>query len=173
MPQLDYNLLTLAIGTGTLILLLIELRSNHRWNQKRTSYELSTQMITSGGLTSAIEELQTRFGWDLLTGSENYADVITRLKPDSGGIQEIDRQLVVIMRHLELLSISISHGIVSEYIVWDQFWLFFDRIYASTHPFIEKERARRRNADVYQRFEHYALKWRKAPLDRSRGRRVC
>src|SRR5688572_14066128 len=126
MPQLDYNLLTLAIGTGTLILLLIEVRSNHRWNQKRTSYELSTEMITSGGLTGAMEALQTRFGWDLLAGSQNYADVVTRLKPAE--IQEIDRELVVIMRHLELLSISISHGIVSEHIVWDQFWVFFERI---------------------------------------------
>lgn len=172
MPQLDYNLLTLAIGTGSLILLLMELRSNHRWNQKRTSYELSNEMITSGRLTGAMEELQTRFGWDLLAGGENYADVIARLEPASAKIQEVDRNLIVIMRHLELLSISISHGIVSEHIAWDQFDLFFERIYASTQPFIEKERARRGSPDVYQRFEHYALKWRKAPLRKWRARRA-
>lgn len=163
MPQIDFNLLTLGIGTGSLVLLLIELRSNHVWNQKRTSYELMNEMITSGRLTGAMEQLQTTFGWDLLAGSENYADIAARLKPATSGIKAVDQELVVVMRHLEMLCISISHGIVSERIAWDGFWGFFERIYASTLPFIEKERARRDNPHVYEKFEHYALKWKKAP----------
>ena len=164
MPQFDYSLLTLAIGTGSLILLLIELRSNHVWNQKRTSYELMNEMITSGRLTGAMEKLQTKFGWDLLAGSENYAEVAARLKPATPELQEVDQELVVIMRHLEMLCISISHGIVSERIAWDGFWGFFERIYTSALPYIERERKRRSNPEVYKQFEHYALKWRNAPL---------
>ena len=164
MPQLDFNLLTLVIGTGSLILLFIELRSNHIWNQKRTSYELMNEMITSGRLTGAMEKLQNKFGWDLLAGGETYAEVAARLKQSSSEVQEVDQELVVIMRHLEMLCISISHGIVSERIAWDGFWGFFERIYVSSQPFIEKERARRNNPEVYKNFEHYALKWRTAPF---------
>ena len=164
MPQVDYNLLTLAIGTGTLILLLVELRSNHSWNQKRASYELMNEMITSGRLTGAMERLQTKFGWDLLAASENYADITARLKPASSQVKEVDQELVVIMRHLELLCISISHGIVSERIAWAGFWGYFERIYASALPYIEKERARRQNQEIYRHFEYYALKWRTRPL---------
>lgn len=57
MPQIDYSLLTLAVATGSLILLLIELRSNHVWNQKRTSYELMNETINSGHLTGAMDQL--------------------------------------------------------------------------------------------------------------------
>jgi hypothetical protein len=62
MPPIDYSLLTLAVGSGSLILLLAELRSNHVWNQKRTSYELMNETINSGHMTGAIDQLQTQFG---------------------------------------------------------------------------------------------------------------
>lgn len=164
MPEIDYNLLTLVIGTGSLILLLIELRSNHVWNQKRTSYELMNEMITSGRFTGSMETLQTKFQWDLLAGTESYANVAARLKPSSSKLEQVDQELFVIMRHLEMLCISISHGIVSERIAWDGFRGFFDRIYATALPFIEKERARRGTREVYEKFEHYALKWGKQRL---------
>jgi hypothetical protein len=163
MPQIDYNLLTLVIGTGTLILLLVELRSNHTWNQKRTSYELLNDTITSARMTGAMQELQTKFGWDILAGTETYDGVTARLKPASTEIQEVNQELVVIMRHLEMVCISISHRIVSERIAWDAFFVFFERIYASSLPFIEKERVRRENPHIYENFEHYALKWKKKP----------
>jgi hypothetical protein len=164
MPQIDYNLLTLAIGTGTLILLLIELRSNHIWNQKRTSYELLNETITSAPMSGAMQQLQTKFGWDMLAGMDTYDDVIARLKPGSTEIQDVNQKLVVIMRHLEMMCISIAHGIVSERIAWDGFFGFFERIYAASLPFIEMERVRRDSRRVYENFEHFALKWRDMPL---------
>jgi hypothetical protein len=163
MPQIDYNLVTLAVGTGTLILLLVELRSNHTWNQKRTSYELLNDMITSAGMTDAMEQLHTKAGWDILAGSENYDDVVMRLKPGSAEIRDVNQQLIVILRYLEMVCISISHGIVSERIAWEGFFGYFERVYSSSLPFIEKERIRRENAHVYENFERFALKWRKKP----------
>src|SRR5439155_19577542 len=160
MPQIDHNLLTLAVGTGSLILLLAELRSNHVWNQKRTSYELMNEMITSGRMTGALEKLQTKFGWDLLGGGETYDDVVARMKSNSGEVEALDQELVVILRHLEMLSISIFHGIVSERIAWDGFSGFFEKIHASSQPFIDKERTRRGEPLIYEKFESYALKWK-------------
>ena len=164
MPQVDYNLVTLAIGTATLVLLLVELRSNHSWNQKRTSYELLNDTVTSARMTGAMQELHTRFGWDLLAGGETYEDVTERLKASSTEVQEVNQQLVVILRHLEMVCISISHGIVSERIAWDGLFGFFERIYVSSRSFIEKERIRRQNPHVYENFERYALKWRAKPF---------
>lgn len=159
MPQIDYNLLTLAVGTGSLILLLIELRSNHVWNQKRTSYELMNETINSGHMTGAMDQLLSQFGWDLLGGTETYADVAARMKPDSARLQSLDQPLIVVMRHLEMVSISMSHGIIDETIVYDSMRYFFEKIYRAALPFIEKERARRGDADIYVQFERYARKW--------------
>jgi hypothetical protein len=157
MPQIDYNLLTLAVGAGSLVLLLIELRSNHVWNQKRTSYELMNETINSGHMTGAMEQLQSKFGWDLLGGKETYSDVASRVKPGEG--DALDPPLIVVMRHLEMVSISMSHGIIDERIVYDSMRYFFEKIYSAALPFIEKERARRGDAEVYVQFERYALKW--------------
>lgn len=162
MPQIDYSLLTLAVATGSLILLLIELRSNHVWNQKRTSYELMNETINSGHLTGAMDQLQASFDWDLLAGRETYSDVVARLKPDARQRQALDQPLVVILRHLEMVSISMVHGIIDERIVQDSMLYFFQKIYSAAQPFIDRERVRRGEADVYVNFERYALKWRSA-----------
>lgn len=160
MPQIDYNLLTLAVGSGSLLLLLAELRSNHVWNQKRTSYELMNETINSGHMTGAMDQLLSKFGWDLLSGRETYADVAARAKPGSGGTQALDQPLIVVMRHLEMVSISMSYGIIKERIVYDSMRYFFEKIYMAALPFIEKERARRGDAEVYVQFERCALKWK-------------
>jgi hypothetical protein len=162
MPQIDYSLLTLAVATGSLILLLIELRSNHVWNQKRTSYELMNETINSGHLTGAMDQLQASFDWDLLAGRETYSDVVARLKPDARHRQALDQPLVVILRHLEMVSISMVHGIIDERIVQDSMLYFFDKIYSAARPFIDSERVRRGETEVYVNFERYALKWRGA-----------
>ena len=164
MPHIDYNLLTLAVGTGSLILLLAELRSNHVWNQKRTSYELMNETINSGHMTGAMDVLLSKFGWDLLGGRETYADVAARVKPKAGELQSLDQPLIVVMRHLEMVSISMSHGIIDERIVYDSMRYFFEKIYRAALPFIEKERARRGDDEVYVQFERYAVKWRDAPV---------
>jgi len=164
MPHIDYNLLTLAVGTGSLILLLAELRSNHVWNQKRTSYELMNETINSGHMTGAMDVLLSKFGWDLLGGRETYADVAARVKPKAGELQSLDQPLIVVMRHLEMVSISMSHGIIDEHIVYDSMRYFFEKIYRAALPFIEKERARRGDDEVYVQFERYAVKWRHAPV---------
>ena len=163
MPQIDYNLLTLAVGTGSLILLFAELRSNHVWNRKRTSYELMNETINSGRMTGAMEQLQAQFGWDLLGGKETYADVAARLKPKGGDVQALDQPLVVVLRHLEMVSISMTHGIIDEHIVYDSMRYFFEKIYRSARPFILAERVRRGDDEVYVEFERYAVKWSTEP----------
>jgi len=164
MPDVDYNLLTLAVGTGSLILLFAELRSNHVWNKKRTSYELMNETINSGHMTGAMELLQTKFGWDLLGGRESYADVVARVKPDAAEAQALDQPLIVVLRHLEMVSISMIHGIIDERIVYDSMQYFFEKIYRAALPFIEKERVRRCDPEVYVQFERYASKWKATPL---------
>ena len=160
MSEGDGYLITLLIGTASLILLLLELRSNHVWNQKRTSYELMNEMITSGRMTGALERLQQQHGWDILNDDSSYADVAGRIGPRGAErLKALDGEMVVIMRHLEMLSISIQHGIVSERICRDGFYSFFAKIHENGRPFIEKERARRGNPHIYERFECYALKW--------------
>jgi hypothetical protein len=159
MPPIDYNLLTLAVGTGSLVLLFAELRSNHVWNRKRTSYELMNETINSGHMTGAMDQLRAQFGWDLLGGKETYADVAARLKPGSADRQALDQPLIVVLRHLEMVSISMTHGIIDETIVYDSMRYFFAKIYASARPFIEQERVRRGDDEVYVQFERYALKW--------------
>jgi hypothetical protein len=159
MPHIDYNLLTLAVGTGSLVLLFAELRSNHVWNRKRTSYELMNETINSGHMTGAMEQLQSQFGWDLLGGKETYAEVAARVKPGSADAQTLDRELIVVLRHLEMVSISMTHGIIDEHIVYDSMRYFFAKIYVSARPFIEKERVRRGDDDVYVQFERYATRW--------------
>lgn len=159
MPQIDYNLLTLAVGTGSLILLLAELRANHIWNQKRTSYELMNETINSGHMTGAMDQLHAKFGWDLLEGRETYADVVVRVKPGSAGAQALDQPLMIVLRHLEMVSISMGHGIIDERIVYDSMFYFFRKIYRAALPFIEKERVRRGDAEIYVQFERYARKW--------------
>lgn len=129
MPHIDYNLLTLAVGTGSLILLFAQLRSNHVWNQKRASYELMNETINSGHMSGAMEELQSKFGWDLLAGRETYADVAARLQPDGAARRALDQPLIVVLRHLEMVSISMSHGIIDERIVYDSMFYFFGKIY--------------------------------------------
>lgn len=160
MSESDGYLITLVVGTASLILLLLELRSNHVWNQKRTSYELMNEMITSGRMTGALARLQSDFGWDILNAPETYQDISKRFEKDGQTkIAGLDQEMVVIMRHLEMLSISITHGIVSERICRDGFWSFFAKIYEGGKPFIMRERERRSNAHIYERFEHYAVKW--------------
>jgi hypothetical protein len=159
MPPIDYNLLTVGVGAGSLVLLFAQLRSNHMWNKKRASYELMNETINSGHMTGAMEQLQTRFGWDLLGGRETYADVAARVKPDAAHAQSLDQPLTIVLRHLEMVSISMSHGIIDERIVHDSMFYFFTKIYGAALPFIEKERARRGDAEVYVQFERYALKW--------------
>ena len=163
MPHVDYNLLTLGVGTGSLVLLFAELRSNHVWNKKRTSYELMNETINSGHMTGAMEQLQSKFGWDLLHGSETYADVVARLKLDSTQAQALDQPLITVMRHLEMVSISMTHGIIDEQIVYDSMRYFFEKIYRVALPFIDKERARRGDAEVYVQFERFALEWQAGP----------
>ena len=162
MTYIDLNLLTLVVGTASLVLLLIELRSNHLWNQKRTSYELMNEMITSGRMTGALNALCTDFGWDILNDSQTYAEVAARIPQER--LAELDGHMVVIMRHLEMLSISIAHGIVSERICRDGFWSFFLKIHCGAESFIEKERIRRNTRGVYEKFECYALRWQGKPL---------
>jgi len=163
MPHIDYNLLTIAVGAGSLILLFAQLRSNHVWNQKRASYELMNETINSGHMTGAMEQLQTRFGWDLLHGRETYADVVERVTPDATARQSLDQPLVVVLRHLEMVSISMGHGIIDERIVYDSMFYFFGKIYGAALPFIEKERVRRGDPEVYVQFERYAVKWKTDP----------
>lgn len=155
----DGYLITLVIGTASLVLLLLELRSNHVWNQKRTSYELMNEMITSGRMTGSLGRLQSDYGWDILNDPVTYADVAARLGKEGRDVSGLDQEMVVIMRHLEMLSISITHGIVSERICRDGFWSFFAKIYQGGSPFIDKERERRNNPHIYERFEHFARKW--------------
>lgn len=60
MANVDFNLLTLAVGVGSLIMLFAQLRSNHVWNQKCASYELMNETINSGHMSGAMEQLQTK-----------------------------------------------------------------------------------------------------------------
>lgn len=161
----DFNTITLLIGAASLVLLLLELRSNHVWNQKRTSYELMNEMITSGRFTGALERLQANFGWDLLKDDRTYADVAAALAPDDAERRRLlDQEMVTIMRHLEMLSISIRHGIVSETICREGFSAFFTAIFRASLPFMEQERERRANVSIYEWFECFARKWNGEPV---------
>lgn len=162
----EFNTITLVIGVCSLVLLLIELRSNHVWNQKRSSYELMNDMITSGRFTGALETIEREFGWNILTDDRTYADVATKAGRGADKRALLDQQLVTILRHLEMLSISIQHGIVSETISREGFKSFFPRIYRAALPFIEQERTRRANPAIYEWFEFFALKWDRTPAKR-------
>jgi hypothetical protein len=159
--RIDFNTITLLIGAGSLVLLLMELRSNHVWNQKRSSYELMNDMITSGRFTGAMELIEREFGWNVLTDPRSYAEVAGAVA-DPAQRAVLDRQLVTLLRHLEMLSISIHHGIVSEAISREGFKSFFPRIYHAALPFIAQERERRGNPQIYVWFERYALRWERA-----------
>jgi hypothetical protein len=156
---LDFATITLLVGVGSLVLLLVELRSNHVWNQKRSSYELMNDMITSGRFTGALETIEREFGWSLLNDGRTYADVALKPKGRLANREILDQQLATILRHLEMLSISIQHRIVSETICREGFKVFFPCIYRAALPFIEQERARRNSAQIYEWFEFFALKW--------------
>jgi len=151
---------TLAIGVVTAVLILLEIRSNHDWNAKRASYELMNEMITSGRLTGAIGRLEADHGWSLLDAATDYDDVARGLSRERRAA--LDGELAVILRHLEMLSLSMRHGIVSEKICQDGFVAFFIAIHRACAPFMAAERARRGDALIYECFEHYAAKWRAA-----------
>ncbi|HEX6072584.1 MAG TPA: DUF4760 domain-containing protein, partial [Sphingomicrobium sp.] len=77
--------------------------------------------------------------------------------------QALDQPLTIILRHLEMVSISMAHGIIDERIVHDSMRYFFGKIYRSAGPFIEKERTRRGDPEIYVNFERYAVKWETDP----------
>jgi hypothetical protein len=68
--------------------------------------------------------------------------------------------LVVILRHLELVAISMAHGIIDECIVYDGMCYIFAKTYGAALPYIEQERARRGDPAIYENFERYAVKWK-------------
>lgn len=87
------------------------------------------------------------------------------MKPDAAQRQALDQRLIVVPRHLEMVSISMSHGIIDERIVYDSMCYFFQKIYRAAQPFIEKERDRRGEPGVYVQFESVARKWNcKSPV---------
>jgi hypothetical protein len=149
-----------AIVTAiSVVILLVQVHQTHEWNKKRASYDILTEFVLKQ-FKDTLEHVSDQFGWSILVDERTYDAVATELKGGSGAdVRALDRELRTFLRQLEAIAISIERRIVVEAICKDYFEDIFPKVYVRLLPFIEKERALRRQPKVFERFEGVAMRW--------------
>jgi hypothetical protein len=152
------NLLSAAATSVAAILIYIQIKSDRAWARLETSHNILNEFV-SGKLEDTLELIERKLGWDILHDNRAYDEVTRNMSP--ADIDELDRLLRRLFRRFEAICISMDHRIVNEATCREYIFSLLLTLYASSKPFIDKERSRRKEPRVFQSMEKYAAKWQK------------
>lgn len=156
------NVLSAAATSVAAVLIYIQIKSDRAWARLETSHNILNEFM-SGKLEDTLEVLEQKLGWDILHDNRTYDDVTRDIEPSN--IEELDRLLRRLFRRFEAICISMDHRIVNEATCREYIFSILLKLYTSAKPFIEKERARRKEPRIFLFVEKYATKWQ--GLDRT------
>lgn len=140
------------ISTGFVIL---QMRSTQRWNKKKTSEELLTQIMT-GDFPKLMDSLSLEYKWDILSHVP-YAQNVSNLSADN--LLKLDTVLRNVLRHLEVICINMKHDIIDENVCYEYLHSILTTFYVNCQDFIAMERDRRKEPRIFIELEEYAKKW--------------
>jgi hypothetical protein len=134
---------------------LMQMQSADKWNKKKTSEELLTQIMT-GEFPKLMDSLLLEYNWDALAHVP-YAQRASEL--DEPELRKLDAVLRNVLRHLEVVCINMKHQIIDEKVCYEYLHSILTTFYETCADFIAKERTRRQEPRVFIELEEYAKKW--------------
>ncbi|TMK30437.1 MAG: DUF4760 domain-containing protein, partial [Alphaproteobacteria bacterium] len=134
---------------------LMQMQSADKWNKKKTSEELLTQIMT-GEFPKLMDSLLLEYNWDALAHVP-YAQRASEL--DEPELRKLDAVLRNVLRHLEVVCINMKHQIIDEKVCYEYLHSILTTFYETCSDFIAKERTRRQEPRVFIELEEYAKKW--------------
>lgn len=133
-----------------------QIEKNTDWNIKKTSQEILNH-LTTGEYLIIKSELQDKFGCDFSDECQNYLELKNKDEVDKN--YKFDRKLAQFFNIFEVISINMKNGIVREDICKNYLHLMFTAYYRWGFSFIDQERKRCKNKEIFLEFENYAKKW--------------
>ena len=125
---------------------LMQMQSADKWNKKKTSEELLTQIMT-GEFPKLMDSLVLEYNWDALAHVP-YAQRAREL--DEPELRKLDAVLRNVLRHLEVVCINMKHQIIDEKVCYEYLHSIPTTFYETCSDFIAKERTRRQEPRVYR-----------------------
>ena len=136
-----------------------QIKSEHDWNRRKVAEEMLT-IFTSGKFMLYLDELSEKHNWYILRkNGETYDDVIGRIGENSNERKELDKLLINIFRHLETVSIKMTHGVLDEEISHDYLFSVLTNINQKCKSFLVKVREERNESCIYENAEYFGDKW--------------
>jgi len=139
---------------------LMQMQSADKWNKKKTSEELLTQIMT-GEFPKLMDSLLLEYDWDVLA-HVRYAQKASNLQEPE--LRKLEVALRNVLRHLEVVCINMKHQIIDERVCYEYLHSILTTFYETCADFIAKERARRKEPRVFIELEEYAKKWARPAL---------
>src|SRR5436190_7259762 len=128
---------------------LMQMQSADKWNKKKTSEELLTQIMT-GEFPKLMDSLLLEYNWDALAHVP-YAQRASEL--DEPELRKLDGVLRNVLRHLEVVCINMKHQIIDEKVCYEYLHSILTTFYETCSDFIAKERTRRQEPPVFIELE--------------------
>lgn len=141
---------------ASVLLIFWQIRQTHKWNKKKSAEEALTRLLT-GSFMRNIDEIETEYGWSLLTGDKEYESVRNSLNDEQK--TGLDNRLTDIFRQLETTTIKIEHKILDEKLCFDYLFSMLTNIVQKSGVFIEMQRSRRKEPRLYEHAERFAKQW--------------
>ena len=139
----------------SMFFVLMQMQSADKWNKKKTSEELLTQIMT-GEFPKLMDSLLLEYNWDALAHVP-YAQRASEL--DEPELRKLDAVLRNVLRPLEVVCINMKHQIIDEKVCYEYLHSILTTFYETCSDFIAKERTRRQEPRVFIELEEYAKKW--------------
>jgi Domain of unknown function (DUF4760) len=174
------ELLTLLVLGISVVFVSKQIRETHDWNRRKATQE-ALNAIASGPMQEWRRHIFLKFNCDITTAEGDYNDFIKKLEAKQAAIsrsellscdrlnigisdpliEDFKLNLLKIINLLEIICISIRHGIIDETITYDYLGKYVTSHYKFAKPLIEE---RRRLLKFYRgamSLEKYAKSWEK------------